>query len=187
VISESSSGGRHDCACLAATPIARHEDPLRDSDGPHRASPVSPNTTRKVKPLHRAPELMCSHACVALGRVEVLVPQQLLDLAQVGPGTEQFRGEDVPERVRRHPLALADPGGSRVAEECLGHDRLREPATLHADEEGRLGISCTDTEVVEEERLERGVDRQDALPAALRPPHLQEAALEVDVCPVEAE
>src|SRR5512133_1027074 len=134
-------------------------------------APVLEFTTRKAEPLHRAPKLVCSHTGVALGGVEVLMAEQFLNLAQVGPGAEEFGGENVPERVRRHPLALGDPGGSRVAEEGLRHDCLREPAALHADEERRLGISYTDAEIVEEERLECRVDRHDPLTTALRLAH----------------
>src|SRR5207244_3202676 len=45
----------------------------------------------------------------------------------------------------------------------------------------------THPEVVDEKRLERGVDRHDPLAATLRPPHLHEPPLEVDVLPIEAE
>jgi hypothetical protein len=52
------------------------------------------------------------------------------------------------ERVRRHVLPLRHTGGARVAEERLGHDRLREPAALDTDEEWRFRI-------VDPSRLER--------------------------------
>ena len=55
---------------------------------------------------------MRGDAGVALRRVEVLVPEQLLDLAQVRARVQQLGGEHVPERVRRHALALADAGGA---------------------------------------------------------------------------
>src|SRR5690242_15835476 len=44
---------------------------------------------------------------VDLGRREALVPQQLLDDAQVGAALEQVRGEAVAERVRAHALGQA--------------------------------------------------------------------------------
>jgi hypothetical protein len=44
-----------------------------------------------------------------------------------------------------------------------------------------------DLEAVEEEWLERGVDRHDPLPAALRLAHAKQTPLEVDVMPVEPE
>src|SRR5207249_12099970 len=55
-----------------------------------------------AEPLDRAAQLVCVHACVALRRVEVLVAEQLLDLAQVRSGAQQFGGEDVTEGVWRH-------------------------------------------------------------------------------------
>jgi hypothetical protein len=51
-------------------------------------------------------------ARVALGRVEVLVAEQLLDLAQARAGVEELGGEHMAERVRSDPLALADPAAS---------------------------------------------------------------------------
>ena len=93
----------------------------------------------------------------------------------------------MPERVRRHSLAPGDARGARVAEERLGHDRLREAAALHADEERRLGVMRPHTQVVDEERLERWVKRHGALAATLRSAHLEQAALQVDVRPAEPE
>ncbi len=71
------------------------------------------------QPLDRATQLVRVHARVALRRVEVLVPEQLLDLAQVRAGTQELGGENVPERVRRHMLALVDAGGVDVVAERL--------------------------------------------------------------------
>jgi hypothetical protein len=59
------------------------------------------------------------HPRIPLGRVEVLVPEQLLDLAQVGAGVEQLGGEDVAERVRRDVLPLADAARVDVVAEDL--------------------------------------------------------------------
>lgn len=111
----------------------------------------------------------------------MLVPEQFLDLAQVRAGAEELRREHVPEGMRRDALPLRDAGGPGVAEEGLGHDRLRQPSALHADEKGRFRIVRPDLEVVEKERLQGGVDRHDPLTAALRPPHLQQPPFEVDV------
>jgi hypothetical protein len=46
---------------------------------------------------------------------------------------------------------------------------------------------CSHLEVVEEERLERGVDRHDPMPAALRLADVEQMPFEVDVLPVECE
>ena len=40
---------------------------------------------------------------VALGRAEAYVPQQFLDRAQIGPASQQVRGERVAQRVRADP------------------------------------------------------------------------------------
>ncbi len=72
----------------------------------------------------------------------MLVPEQLLDLAQARARAQQFRGEHVPERVWRDPLPLGDAGRQRVAAEGLAEDGGREASTiLQADEEGRLGVA----------------------------------------------
>ena len=57
-----------------------------------------------------------------------------------------------------------------------GGDRVR-------DEQRRLWIVRADLEVVQKQRLECGVDGHDSLAAALRPSHLQQATLEVDILP----
>src|SRR5207253_9625663 len=56
-----------------------------------------------------------------------------------------------------------------------------------ADEEGRLGVAGAEPQVGGEERLERGVDRDGALAAALRLTHAKQAPLEVDVVAAEPE
>ena len=48
-------------------------------------------------------------------------------------------------------------------------------------------MAAPDAEVVDEERLERGMNRDDPLPSALRSAHLAQAPLQVDVVPVESE
>jgi hypothetical protein len=69
--------------------------------------------------LDRAVELVGVDARVALGRVEVLVAEQLLDLAKVRARVEELRGEDMPQRVRRHAFALADAACLDVVAEEL--------------------------------------------------------------------
>src|SRR5690242_16309893 len=70
--------------------------------------------TREAEPLDRAAQLMRGDTGVALRRVEVLVSEQLLDLAQIRARAEELGCEHVPERVRRHPLPLRYPGGAGV-------------------------------------------------------------------------
>lgn len=79
------------------------------------------------------------HACVALGRIEMLVPEQLLDLAQVRPSVEELGGEDVPERVRSDALALVDAARIDVVAERLAELGVVEPVTLDANEDRLLG------------------------------------------------
>jgi hypothetical protein len=117
----------------------------------------------------------------------VLVTQELLDLAEVRPGAKELRGEHVAEGVRGHAFALDHTRGTRIAKERLGEDRLRQPLAVHADEERRFAVAGTDLEVLDEERLERGMDGEGPLTAALRLPYPQQAALEVDILPVETE
>ena len=81
-------------------------------------------SSRPPEPLYGAAEFVRGDAGVALRGVEVLVTEQLLDLAQVGAGAQELRGEHVPERVRRYALALGDASGAGVTEKSLGHDRL---------------------------------------------------------------
>src|SRR6266545_4835797 len=140
-----------------------------------------------AEPLDRAAQLVGVHSRVALRRVEVLVAEQLLDLAQVRPGVQQLGGEDVAERLRRHPLALVDAGRVDVMAERLAELGVVEPVALHADEDRPLGQRHAGRVVLGEERGERGVDRDRALPAALRLAHPQQPPREVDVVPVEAE
>src|ERR1051326_5494533 len=83
-------------------------------------------------------------------------------------------------------MRASSRASSSSSEGGLGHDRLREPVALHADEERRLGIASPDPEVVDEERLEGGVDQPRPLAAALGTPHLQQTPLQVDVVPVES-
>jgi hypothetical protein len=124
---------------------------------------------------------------VALGRVEVLVPQQLLDLAQVGPGPEELGGEDVAECVRGDALALVDTGCLDVVAEGLAELGEVEPVALHTDEHRLLRERDAGRVVLGEERREGGVDRDRPLPPALRPPNSQQSASEVDVVPVESD
>jgi hypothetical protein len=96
------------------------------------------------------------------------------------PGSVGCAADDPGEaarQLRRHARS----------EERLRQDRLGEPLALHTNEERRLRIAGANPQVVDEERLEGRVDRHDSLPPALRPPDLEQAALEVDVLPVEPE
>jgi hypothetical protein len=88
-------------------------------EGPVLAGACFPDPAPAIgeaEPLYSVAQLVRSDAGVALGGVEMLVAEQLLDLAQVGADTQQFGGEDVPEPVRRHLLPLGDAGGAGVAE-----------------------------------------------------------------------
>jgi hypothetical protein len=62
--------------------------------------------------LDSAAQLVRAHVRVALRGVQVLVPEQLLDLSQVGAGAEQLGGEHVTQGVRRDALRLATPAAS---------------------------------------------------------------------------
>jgi hypothetical protein len=62
-----------------------------------------------VESFDGAAQFMRGDARVALPRVEVLVPEEFMDLEQVGACTHQFRGEDVPERTRGDPLSGVTP------------------------------------------------------------------------------
>ena len=79
------------------------------------------------------------HARVALSRVEVLVPEQLLDLAEVRARVKELGREHVPKRVRRHALALVDAARVHVVTEDLTELRVVEPVALNADEYRLLG------------------------------------------------
>src|SRR3984957_2514878 len=128
---------------------------------------------------------MGSDTRVALGGVEVLVPGQFLDLAEVGAGAKEFGGEHVPERVRGHVLAGGHSGGIGVAAERCREDRDREPTTPTPTNSTGSGSRARKLHVVAEERLERRVNRDRPLPTPFRLPHPQQAPLDVDVAPVE--
>src|SRR2546429_8685813 len=72
-----------------------------------------------LQPLHGAPEPVRSDVHVALRRVEVLVTEQLLDLAQVRARVQQLGGEHVPKRVRGDALTRADAASGDVAAKDL--------------------------------------------------------------------
>ena len=90
--------------------------------------------SRPAKAFDRAAQLVGVHARVALGRVEMLVAQQLLDLAQVCAGAEQLGGEDVPERVWRDALAFVHAARVDVMTKHLAKLRVVKPVALDADE-----------------------------------------------------
>jgi hypothetical protein len=145
------------------------------------------NSADPAEPLDRTAQFVRVHARVALRRVEVLVTEQLLDLAQICASAQEFRREDVPERMRRYALALVDAGGIDVVAERLPELGVMEALALDADEDGLLGQRDARGLVLSEERRERGVDRDRPLPAAFRPPDPQQSPREVDVVPVEPE
>ena len=66
----------------------------------------------------------------------MLVAQQLLDLAQIRAGAQELGREDVPERVRRHALALVHAGRVDVVAEGLAELGVVEPVALDADVDG---------------------------------------------------
>jgi hypothetical protein len=148
---------------------------------------VTSSTFYETEPFDRAAELVRSDPGVPLRRVEMLVAEQLLDLAKIRSGAEQLGGEDVAEGVRRDALPRGHACGSCIAKKGSGQDRLRQALALYADEERRLRVAGPGLEVLDEERLERGMDGKSPLSATLRLPHLQEPAFEVDVPPVETE
>jgi hypothetical protein len=114
----------------------------------------------------------------------VLVPDELRDLAQVGAGAQELGGEDVPERVRGHALALVEAGRVDVLAKDLSELRV-ERFALDADEDGLLDQRHARRVVLSEKRRERGMDRDCPLAASLRAAHTQEAPGEVDVVPLE--
>jgi hypothetical protein len=119
---------------------------------------VTSSRFRETEPFDRPSQLVRGDTRVALRRIEVLVAEELLDLAKVCAGTEQLRGEDVTQRVGRDAFPFGHACGPRVAENCLGQDRLRQPLAVYADEECRLGVARTDLEIINEELLEHGMD-----------------------------
>src|SRR5437016_1010629 len=138
-----------------------------------------------LQPLYGAPEPVRGDVYVALRRVEVLVAEELLDLAQVRTRVQELGRKHVPKCVRGDALALADAGSGDVAAKDLAQLCLVQAAALDADEDRPLWVVRADRHVVDEQRHERGVDRDDALPTALRLPHPQQPPFEVDVVPVE--
>src|SRR5205823_14416726 len=88
---------------------------------------------------------------------------------------------------RSDALALVHAGRIDVVAEDLPELRVVEPVALHADEDRLLGQRDARRVVLREERRERGVDRDRALPPALRLPHAEQPAREVDVVPLETE
>lgn len=114
--------------------------------------------------------------------------EQFLDLAEVRASAQQLGGEHVAQRVRRDALAVADPGGVGVAAERRRHDRRRQPAAVGASEQRALMPERqADGEVGVDQRHQRGVEGHDALPAALGSARADQAAVEVEVVPIEGE
>src|SRR5215210_7267947 len=90
-------------------------------------------------------------------------------------------------RARGDTLALADAGRLDVVAKDLPQRRVVEALALDADEERLLDERLAHRVVVDDQRHERGVDRDRPLPPALRLAHLEQAPREVDVVPVEPE
>ena len=100
---------------------------------------LAEDSTDPAQSLDRPAQLVSVHARVALGRVEVLVPEQLLDLAQVRARVQELCGEDVSERVRGDVLTLVDAARLDVVPEGLRELGDVESPALDADEDGLLG------------------------------------------------
>lgn len=113
--------------------------------------------------------------------------EELLDLAEVRAGVQKLGGKHVAERVRRDALARVHARRVDVAAEQLAELRLGKSPALDADEERLFDDRLADAEVVGDKRAEGGVDGDDALAAALGVADAQEAAVQVDVVPIEAE
>ena len=124
---------------------------------------------------------------VALCGVEVLVPEQLLDLAQVCACAQKLGGEDMTKRVGSDALALGDARSVGVAAKRGGEDRGGEAVAENANEQGRVIGRRSRGPVVEQQRDEGGMDRQHTLAAALGDSHPDEPALEIDVVPIQHE
>jgi len=114
----------------------------------------SAQSTHPAQPLVRPAQLVRVDARAALGRVEVLVVEQRLDLAQVRAGAEQLGGEDVPERMRRHALSLRHAARVDVVAEDLLELGVVQPVALNADEDRLLGQRNSGRVVLGEQRRE---------------------------------
>ena len=101
---------------IADTP--RPESRALRKRGRHRGYASSSEDTapsaHPAETLDGAAQLAGVHARVALRGVEVLVAEQVLDLAQVRARVQELRSEHVTERVRRDALALVYAGGIDV-------------------------------------------------------------------------
>ena len=124
---------------------------------------------------------------VALCGIQVLVAEQLLDLAQVCACAQKLGGEDMTKRVGSDALTLGDARGVGVAAKRGGEDRGGEAVAENAKEQGRVIGRRPRGPVVEKQRDKAGMNRQHPLSPALSDPHANQAALEVDVVPVETQ
>jgi hypothetical protein len=97
----------------------------------------------------------------------VLVPEKLLDLAQVRARAQKLGGEDVAKRVRGDALALAYARRAGVATEGGGKDRGGEASAKHPHEQRGVVAGRAHSHVGEEGRHETGVDWHDPLAAPL--------------------
>src|SRR5262245_38023437 len=124
---------------------------------------------------------------VALRRREARVAEELLDGAQVRARAEEMRRERVTERVRRrlrHAAARHDVSLHQARDAPAG-----QAAAAHVPEDGPVRRRLTGLgarAAIRRERAQRRpADRDDALLPPLAE-HADEAALRVDVLPVEA-
>lgn len=116
----------------------------------------------------------------------MLVPEQLLNLAQVGARAEQLGGEHVAQRVGGDALALVHARRRGVATERHGHDARRQAFAVDAQEQRGVVRIGPHGGVGDEQRHEAGVDRHNALSAALGVAHADQAPVEVHVLAVQA-
>lgn len=75
--------------------------------------------TRRSRSLIPA-QLVRIHARVTLRRVEVLVAEQLLDLAQVRAGAEELGGGTLRQRMRCERSRFGEESGGRKARDSSG-------------------------------------------------------------------
>lgn len=114
----------------------------------------------------------------------MVVAEQLLNLAEVGARTQQLRRKDMSQGVRSDALSIRDARGTRVAQEGLGQDRLREAPAVDTEEERALRGPRPGRKVLREQWNQGGVDRYNPGPPFLGAPDPEQPALEVDVLPV---
>ena len=112
----------------------------------------------RVRGLVRGAEASRRHVRVDLRRGQALVPEQLLDDAQVRPAVEEVRGERVPQRVRRD--ALGQPGAPAQAIDPVAEAADTERRALVVEED-RVGLGLAGPDAARRARGEprRGMPR----------------------------